>query len=232
MSENTDYETELANLGGDDTESASINLGDLALPTLSLSDEDLDASAATEYRTIPQWTKLEVMVYDIEFDPTNPTTIKRSKNGNLMWPVTFQTVVDTWGPKKRMNTRITFAPTNKFIWGPFMKAVGLVTRSGEVGPEAFARVNEAKGKIISAQVVGHSWKDPKTGDYKSSAGKKALRSKYPTQAEIDKHGIRLFEELGNFSAYDPEAADAREDAEEGMDPLDGLAEFSGGDDYL
>lgn len=223
MSENTDFETELANLGGDEAEQAP-NMDDLQLPTLSLSDEDLDRSSNVEYTTIPQWTKLEVMIYDVE--------VTRSKAGNLMWKVTFQTVVDTWGPQKRLNASIAFTPKNPFIWGPFLKAVGLVTNSGEVGPDVFARVNEIKGKIISAQVVGHSWKDPQTGDYKRSSGKKAERAKYPTPADIAKHGIRLFEDVGNFSAYDSEAADAREDAEEGMDSLDGLAEFSGGDDYL
>lgn len=220
MSENTDFEAELANLGGDETDQG-MDMSDLNLPTLSLSDEDLDTSAANvEYKTIPQWTKLEAMIYDVE--------VSRSKAGNLMWKVTFQTVVDTWGPKKRMTAWIVFHPNTAFNWGPFLKAVGLVTSSGQVGPDVFARVNEIKGKVICAQILGHNWKD-QNGNRKQSSGKKADRSKYPTPAEITEHGIRLFEDIGNFSAYDPEASDAREDAEES---LDGLAHFSGGDDYL
>lgn len=186
-------------------ESPELNLDDFVL---DLSDEDLDSSGG-QYIPIPVGTTTGFRVYELD-------TAARSQAGNPQWKLTLNAVEDTWGKRKRVLQTITFSPKNPFIWGPFLKGLGLVQGGGQVNLGEATRRAKAnlEGKIIMARVQGYSWKD-ENGNFQRSFGnnKKAI----PTD------GTPYHEELHGWALP--------EDEEEQTDGLSGLGSFSA-DDYL
>ena len=164
---------------------------------LNLTDEDLD-NTSSQYVPIPAGTVTNFLIYELE--------TARSQAGNPQWKMTLRTVEDTWGPNKQILQTITFSPKNPFIWGPFLKGVGMVQGSGSVN---FSKLDPQSlvGKTVQARVLGYTWKDA-SGNYQRSFGRN--KQAVPTD------GTAYYEELGNWAA-------PKEEDESG---LGGLGEFS------
>lgn len=186
----------------------------LVLPTLSLSDEDLDASSG--FVRIPAGITTQFMIYDVV------PRVRPNRNTNvdeLTWSVDFQAVESTWGPKKQVRFQsFLFRQTMAWKWGPFLKAVGLVEAGGNIDPQVFTKHEEIKGRIITATVEGYTWKGADGSYYQSFGGNKR---------PVPTDDTPYYESLGRFKKYEP--SDQEESDE---DSMEGLAEFSSPDNYL
>src|SRR5690625_4466921 len=180
-------------------ESATAVMDDFVL---DLSDEDLDNSSS-QYVPIPAGTTTNFLIYEVD--------TSRSQAGNPQWKLTLRAEEDTWGANKQIRQTITFSPKNPFIWGPFLKGVGMVEGSGSVN---LAKLDPQSlvGKTVQARVLGYTWKDG-VGSYQRSFGK--------GKQAVPNDGTTYYEELGNWSAP----------AKDESDELGGLGEFSS-DSYL
>ena len=185
----------------------------LPLPTLSLSDEDLDSSSS--FIHIPAGTTTQFMVYDVS------PIVRENKKTNqpeLTWNVDFQAVEDTWGPKRQVRfQRFLFRQTMAWKWGPFLKAVGLVEQGGDIDPQVFTKHEEIKGQVVTAHVDGYTWKGADGGYYQSFG-----KEKRPVPTD----GTLYYESLGRFKKYEPS-----EDTETDEDLAAG-ASFTGSETYL
>lgn len=189
------------------TPAAELELPDLNL-SLSLTDEDLEQQEIV-FKTIERNTRTDFEIYTIEVKPYEKGEIK-----TIQWRMVLRAVSDQWGPGKQVRYNVRFSPKENFNWGPFLKAIGYLDGAGTVSLQELAdpkTIERFEGTIVSAKVVGYSWKT-ESGSYQRDYGKG--RTVRPSTVTT------YWEELGYFERSEKKSA-----AADSGDELSGLGQF-------
>lgn len=178
--------------------------------TLNITDEDLDeaASQAIEFKPVPQYTRLNLVIFDVIVGYAKG----QKTAGCLQWRVVLRAEEDTWGPNRQFSEFVTFSEEFKFMWLPFVKGVGLVnTAGGFTVPDP----ESTFGLRCSGRVKGHEWLDD---------SEQRARSYGKQKQAIPTDGRAVFERLDNWMGpVDAEGNQLAVPAEPAS--LEGLNEF-------